>query len=103
MAGRRVLGSGAEGGTVVPGRTTAGHRGRGREPAGFPGSQLFLRKDPGVAGSAPEDPGAEPVILATAGAASTAPVRALVDAAEVPARHVAGRTLAEGMNARRDD
>src|SRR5881296_3677929 len=69
----------------------------------FPGSQLLLRKDPGVAGSAPEDLGADPILLATAGAASTAPVRALVDAAEVPARHVAGRTLAEGMDARRDD
>src|SRR5206468_7645876 len=75
----------------------------GSRAGGFPRGQLLLRKDPGVAGSAPEDLGADPILLATAGAASTAPVRALVDAAEVPARHVAGRTLAEGMDARRDD
>src|SRR6266581_8212406 len=105
MTRRRGVSSGAEGGTVVPGE---GQRLPGiaggvacRLPS--PGSQLLLRKDPGVAGSAPEDLGADPVELAAAGAAPAAPVCPLVERAEVPARHFAGRTLAEGMDARRDD
>src|SRR5258705_4670201 len=104
MTGRRVPRSGAEGGTVGPGEGQPGPGIAGGVACRWlPRSQLLLREDPAVAGSAPEDLGAGPVALATAGAASTAPVRALVDPAEVPARHVAGRTLAEGVDARRDD
>jgi hypothetical protein len=46
MARRRVLGSGAEGGTVVPGEDSGRHRGRGRGPAGFPGVGYFFGKTP---------------------------------------------------------
>src|SRR6201996_5752111 len=104
MAGRRALRIGAEGGAEGRGRGLHRLGSRAGSRAGWPPSgQLLLRKDPGVAGSAPEDLGADPVLLATAGAFPTAPVRALVDAAEVPAAHVAGRTLAEGMDTGRDD
>src|SRR5690348_10291600 len=104
MAGRRVLRIGAEGGADRPGEGTASAGLAGGVACRLlPPGQLLLRKDPGVAGSAPEDLGAYPVLLATAGAFSAAPVRALVDAAEVPAAHVASRTLAQGVDTGRDD
>jgi hypothetical protein len=48
MAGRRVLRIGAEGGAVGPGEGTAsaGARGRGRVPAGFPRVSYFFGKTP---------------------------------------------------------
>ncbi len=64
--------------------------------------RLLLGEDPGVFGPAPEDLGADPVASAAAVTRTAAPVRAFVDAAEVPAGHIAGRTLPERMDARRD-
>src|ERR1700730_7429425 len=105
MARRRVAGSDAEGGAVRAGeeqRRPGIAGGVARRPAS-PGGQLLLREDSGVARSAPEDLGADPVELAAAGAAPAAPGCPLVDRTEVPARHIAGRTLPERMDARRDD
>src|ERR1017187_6137413 len=62
---------------------------------------LLLREDPGVVGPAPEDLRPDPVAPARAVAPAASPVRALVDAAEVPACHVAGGALPERMNAGR--
>src|SRR5690348_4459507 len=104
MARRRGVRSGAEGSAVRRGRSSGGRASRaGSRASRLPPGQLLLREDSGVTGSAPEDLGAHPVELAAAGAAPAAPVRPLVDRAEVPARHVAGRTLTEGMDARRDN
>ena len=104
MAGRRVVGAARRVAPVGPGRDSDCRASRaGSRAGGFPRSQLLLREDPGVAGSAPEDLGADPVELAAAGAAPAAPVCPLVDRTEVPARHIAGRTLPERMDARRDD
>jgi len=64
---------------------------------------LFLRVDARVLGAAEEHLRAPPVEPAGAVASVAAPERALVDRAEVPAAHVAGRTLAQGVDAQRDE
>jgi hypothetical protein len=60
---------------------------------------LLLREDPGAVSSAPEDLRADPVASAGTPAVAAGPVRALEDAAEMPAAHVAGGALPKRMNA----
>src|SRR5690349_5628578 len=83
-------------------RRLAGRAGGVARRQASPG-RLLLREDPGVVGSAPEDLGADPVPPSAARALAAATERALVDTSAVPARHVAGRALGEGMDARRND
>jgi NADPH:quinone reductase len=64
---------------------------------------LFLRENPSVLGSAEEHLRTPPVAAAGAVTPPAAPEVALVDRAEVPARHLAGRALAQGMDAERDE
>jgi NADPH:quinone reductase len=60
---------------------------------------LFLREHAGVLGTAVEHLSTPPVAAARAVAPAATPERALVDPAEVPAGHLAGRALAQGMDA----
>jgi NADPH:quinone reductase len=62
---------------------------------------LFLREDAGMLGSAEEHLRTPPVTAAGAVTPAAAPEVALVDRAEVPARHLAGRALAQGVDAER--
>src|SRR6516164_7789160 len=95
--------SGAVGGAGHAGEGSGCRASRaGARTGGLPGLLLLL-EDSGVLGPAPEDLGAQPVPAAGAAARAAAPVSALVDAPEVPAGHVAGRTLPERMDARRDN
>ena len=64
---------------------------------------LFLREDAGVFGSAVEHLGAPPVATPGALALAATAERALVHVTEVPAGHLAGRALAQGMDAKRDE
>jgi NADPH2:quinone reductase len=60
---------------------------------------LFLREDAGMVGSAVEHLRAPSVAAAGPVAPAAAPERPLEDSGEVPASHLAGRALAQGMDA----
>jgi NADPH2:quinone reductase len=64
---------------------------------------LFLGEDARMFGSAVEHLRAPPVAAAGAVAAAAAPEVARIYRAEVPAGHLAGRALAQGVDAKRDE